>query len=377
MSNKIMNKRILFLSDVNSAHTRKWAESLAKKGFEIGVFSLSPCKSDWFEAFTNITIFSSVKLTPEQFIASDLSKVAYFKELRALKEIIKTFKPDIVHAHYATSYGLLGVLTKFKPLIISLWGSDIFDFPRKSILHRAVLKYNLKMADRVLSTSYVMAEETKKYTDRPVTVTPFGIDMDLFKPEKVESLFAPNDIVIGTIKVLDEVYGIDYLIKAFKILRDKHPELPLKLLIVGRGQQAEELKQLTVDLGVSADCIFTGFVNHSLVPHYHNMICIPCFLSNSESFGVAVLEASSCEKPVVVTNVGGLPEVVDEGVTGFIVPPRDEKAAADAIDKLISSASLRETFGKNGRKKVNQLYDWNKNLEDIIEIYNDVLNNAN
>ncbi len=372
-----MNRRILFLSDVNSAHTRKWAESLAKKGLDIGVFSLSPCISDWFEAFPNITVFSSANVTADQFIASDFSKVTYFKELKALKQIIRTFKPDIVHAHYATSYGLLGVLTKFKPLIISLWGSDIFDFPRKSILHRALLKYNLKMADCVLSTSYVMAEETKKYIDREVLVTPFGIDMEKFKPQPVKSLFADTDIVIGTIKVLDEVYGIDYLIKAFKILKDKYPGLPLKLLIVGKGLEAENLKKLSVDLGVDTDCVFTGFVNHSLVPAYHNMICISCFLSNSESFGVAVLEASSCEKPVVVSNVGGLPEVVEEGVTGFIVPPRDEVAAAVAIEKLISDPELRETFGKNGREKVSRLYDWDKNLEEIIQIYNAVLKNVN
>ena len=376
MSNTNMNRRILFLSDVNSAHTRKWAESLAKKGFEIGVFSLSPCTSDWFESFSNITVFSSVKLTPEQFIASDFSKVAYFKELRALKEIIKTFKPDIVHAHYATSYGLLGVLTKFRPLIISLWGSDIFDFPRKSFLHRAVLKYNLKMADRVLSTSNVMAAETKKYTDRPVLVTPFGIDMKLFKPKSTQRLFSESDVVIGTIKVLDEVYGIDYLIKAFKVLKDKYQHIPLKLLIVGRGQQTEELKKLTSQLGLSDDTIFTGFVNHALVSDYHNMIDISCFLSNSESFGVSVVEASSCEKPVVVTNVGGLPEVVDEGSTGFIVPPRDEHAAAAAIEKLILNPGLRAEMGRNGRKKVSLLYDWDKNLEGIIQIYNDVLSNG-
>lgn len=372
-----MGKRILFLADVNSAHTRKWAESLAKKGFDIGVFSLSPCTSDWFESFTNITIFSSVKLTVEQFNSSDFSKVAYFKELRALKDIIKTFKPDIVHAHYATSYGLLGVLTKFKPLIISLWGSDIFDFPKKSFLHKAVLKYNLKMADCILSTSYVMAEETKKYTPRPILVTPFGIDMELFKPEPVTSLFAETDIVIGTVKVLDEVYDIDYLIKAFKLVKDRHPELSLKLMIVGRGGQAAELKKLADDLGLSKDTIFTGFVNHSKVHVYHNMMDIACFLSNSESFGVSVLEASSCEKPVVVSNVGGLPEVVDEGSTGFIVPPRDEKAAAQAIERLILHPELREQFGKNGRQKVKLLYAWNENLVGIIKIYDDILSNAN
>jgi L-malate glycosyltransferase len=366
----IMNKRIFFLSDVNSAHTRKWAESLAKKGFDIGVFSLSSCKSDWFEPYKNIRIFSSGNVRSGQFTSSDIFKfTSYLKELNNLKRIIREFKPDILHAHYATSYGFLGVLTKFRPFIISIWGSDVYDFPKRSVLHKALLKYNLKKADKLLSTSHVLARESAKYTDHPISVTPFGIDMELFRPEPVKSIFKEGDIVIGTIKMLEQVYGIDYLMRAFKIVKDKYSLLPLKLLIVGNGLQEKELKALSVALEIEADCVFAGFVDHSLVPIYHNMISVSCFLSNSESFGVSVLEASACEKPVIVSNVGGLPEVVEDGVTGFIVPPKNAMAAAAAIEKLILNKSLCEQFGKNGRSKVSELYDWNKNLEGIIQIY--------
>ena len=372
-----MGKRILFLSDINSAHTRKWAESLAKKGFEIGVFSLSPCKSSWFESFSNITVFSSDSLAGRSG-SSDVSKIAYLKELRRLKKAIREFRPDVLHAHYATSYGLLGVLSRFRPFVISIWGSDVYDFPNKSFLHKALLKFNLRSADRLLSTSNVMAEESAKYTRRSILVTPFGIDMQVFRPLPVKSLFHENDIVIGTIKVLDVKYGIDFLLRAFRILKDRHPALPLKLLIVGDGAQADNLKQLARQLDIAGDCIFTGFVDHAQVPGYHNMIDVPAFLSilDSESFGVAVLEASACEKPVVVSDVGGLPEVVAHDETGFVVPSRNAEAAAAAIEKLVLDPGLRSRMGKKGRERVMKLYDWEKNLSGIVEIYKDLLKDA-
>lgn len=96
-----------------------------------------------------------------------------------------------------------------------------------------MLKYNLKKADKILSTSNVMAKETKLYTNKDIEVTPFGIDIEQFKPMVFESLFDKDDIVIGTVKSLEEVYGIEYLIRAFKIISDKYENLPLKLLIVG------------------------------------------------------------------------------------------------------------------------------------------------
>ncbi|MDQ3047215.1 MAG: glycosyltransferase [Bacteroidota bacterium] len=373
-----MNTRILFLSDINSAHTRKWAESLAKKGFEIGVFTLSPVKSDWFKAFSNITVFSSTQVSSSDFTSSDVLKMGYLKEIRNLKNAILSFRPDILHAHYATSYGLLGVLSRFRPFVISIWGSDVYDFPNKSFLHKMLFKFNLRMADRLLSTSHVMARESAKYTNKKIIVTPFGIDMQVFKPMTVKSLFSVNDIVIGTIKVLDIKYGIDFLIRAFRILKDKQPHLSLKLLIVGTGEESDRLKQLASQLNLEKDCVFTGFVNHAEVPMYHNMIDIAVFLSiyDSESFGVAVLEASACEKPVIVSKVGGLPEVVEHGVSGFVVPPRDAEAAALAIENLIMDPGLRNSMGKNGRERVLKLYDWDKNLSDIIEIYKELLRNA-
>lgn len=363
--------KVLMLSDPNSPHTIKWAKSLAKNGIDIFIFGIGDLKVDNYGGILNIKI----RTLKENVNRNEwsISKLRYLKALPFVKQIIKEFKPDILHAHYATSYGLLGALSGFNPFVISVWGSDIFSFPLKSRLHKLLLTFNLTKADKVLSTSHVMAKETKLYTNKEIEVTPFGVDMAQFKPTYTkEELFDKDDIVIGTVKTLEEKYGIEYLIKAFKIVNDKHPKLPLKLLIVGGGSLEKKLKDLTKDLGIENKTIFTGKVPYGDVPKYHNMLSVFVSVSDSESFGVAIIEASACEKPVVVSDVGGLPEVVEDGITGFVVPPKDPVKTAEAIEKLILNKDLREKVGKNGRERVKKLYNWDDNVKQMIRIYKEL-----
>ncbi|BAF71060.1 glycosyltransferase [Sulfurovum sp. NBC37-1] len=363
--------RLLLLSDPNSVHTIKWAKSLSENDIEIVIFGLGNFTVDDYDGITNIT----VKNLNQTIDVEDGKwyKIKYLYALPTIKKIIREFKPDIIHAHYATSYGLLGALSSFSPFVLSVWGSDVFDFPHKSFLHKSILKFNLKKADKILSTSHVMKEETNLYTKKEIEVTPFGIDIEQFKPMKAESLFTQHDIVIGTVKTLQEKYGIEYLIKAFKILSDKYTGLPLKLLIVGSGKLEKNLKKLTEKLDIQHKTIFTGKVPFSDVPKYHNMLSVSVSVSNSESFGVAVIEASACAKPVIVSNVGGLPEVIEDGVTGIIVPPRNPEMTAKAIEKLILDPSFRTQMGDAGRTRVCKLYNWKDNVKQMIKVYNEVL----
>jgi len=256
---------------------------------------------------------------------------------------------------------------------LSIWGLDIFTFPRISFLHKKLIQYVLGKADYLLSTSKVMADETKLYTSKSVAVTPFGIDMSIFKPTKVKRIFGDDDIVIGTIKTLEANYGIDYLIKAFKILRERNKELPLRLLIVGRGTQENELKQLARELNLNGSVVFTGAIDYCQVPEYQNMLDISVTLSHFEGFGVSTIEACACGKPVVVTNVGGLAEIVEDNKTGFIVPPADAEATADSLEKLVQSKELRERFGGNGLNLVRQKYYWDDNVRTMMGIYKKVI----
>jgi L-malate glycosyltransferase len=375
-SNKFKrNMRILLLSDLNSVHTIKWARSLAANGLEIYLFGLSKVNHSFYENCKNIKICTlGVDNTITGNSKTTSAKLNYLRAIPQVKELIRQFNPDIIHAHYATSYGLIGALSRFHPYILSVWGADIFEFPHKSLLHQEMLKFNLRKADKILSTSHFMAKATNAYTPKPLEITPFGIDLTVFKPQKVKSLFSENSLVIGTIKALEEQYGVEYLIKAFSILHTKYPNLSLKLLIVGGGSLEHSLKALVKNLNLENDTVFTGRVDYSLIPSYHNMLSIYAALSviDSESFGVAVIEASACEKPVVVSAVGGLPEVVENGVTGFIVPAKNSEKGAEAIEKLILNQELRLKMGQAGRTRVSRIYNWADNVKQMINIYDDV-----
>ena len=114
--------------------------------------------------------------------------------------------------------------------------------------------------------------------------------------------------------------------------------------------------------------------DYSKVPSFHKIIDIYAALSilDSESFGVAIVEAEGCGKPVVVSNVGGLPEVVEDGKTGFVVEKKNAVAAAEKLEKLVLDAGLRGIMGKAGRARVLKLYDWNENVAQMMEIYSKI-----
>lgn len=363
--------KVLLLADPSSAHTIKWANALNRKGIDIFIFGLSDYDHDGFDENINIELVafsSSIKAAKD----GNILKLNYLKAVPGLKKYISIIKPDIIHAHYASSYGLLGALTGFHPFYISVWGSDIYLFPKKSIFHRMIIKYSLSRANNIFSTSYTMKSEIKKYTSKEIKVVHFGIDTSVFKPAQIETVFKKDDIVIGTVKSLEHNYGIEYLISAFSLLVEKYPALSLKLLIVGGGSMKVALKEYAVEKKVDERTVFTGPVPFSEVPSYQNMLDIAVFPSVSESFGVSVLESSACEKPVVVSNVGGLPEVVKDGETGFIVEGQNPSQIAEAIEKLLFNKSLREQLGKNGRKRVMEDYNFSDNVNQMVEIYNRV-----
>jgi len=367
-----MSIRLLVLSNPNSIHTIKWITALAKNNFKIVLVGLNTLKVTDYNKYSNIKVitFNNDIIKYENIFR----KLRYIKLLPKIKKIISEFKPDILHAHYASSYGLLGALSNFHPFVISVWGSDIYDFPRKSWFHKKILQYNLIQADHILSTSKVLAKETKLYTNMPIEITPFGIDIDIFKKKNTKSLFGDDDIVIGTIKSLEEIYGIENLIHLFNLLVEKYPELPLKLLIVGGGSLSSSLKALVVDLKLEDKTIFTGEIIASDIPQYHNMLSIYVALSKQESFGVAILEASSCSRPVIVSDVGGLPEIVEDKVTGYVVDGENIEKVLIVIEKILFNKQLEIKMGEAGRNRVERLYNWKNNVQQMIDIYKQIQN---
>jgi len=145
----------------------------------------------------------------------------------------------------------------------------------------------------------------------------------------------------------------------------------MRLLIVGDGPQLNELKSLTEELKIDGNVNFTGFIKNKIIPEYLNRMDIYVAMSRmkSESFGVAIVEASACSLPVIVSDIGGLPEVIENGITGFLVESENVDAVSKALIKLIKDKNLREKMGNSGRKFVREKYEWSKCTEIMKSIY--------
>ena len=361
-----MKIKLLLLSDPGSIHTIRWANSLSEKGIEILVFGFGNYRvKDYLK---EIHVISEGRRSQGM-----LSKLTYPLSMIRLGKIIHQFCPDIVHAHYASSYGLLGRLSRFKPFLISVWGSDIFEFPNFSIFHKQILKSNLQAAVEILSTSHVMERETRKIllNENPIIkIIPFGIDLKQFIKK---NRHIRNEIVIGTVKTLTFNYGIDILIEAFFIISTKHPTIDLRLSLAGEGADKKHFVDLVKKYQIQDKVKFLGKIDHINVPEVLNDFDIFVALSNNESFGVSVIEASACGLPVIVTNVGGLPEVVEDQITGLIVDKGDAQMAASAMEELVLNPVKRAAMGRAGRTRVERCYDWESNVNSMVDVYQTLL----
>lgn len=366
--------KVLLLADIGSSHTEKWANGLASKGIIVGLFSLNKSNNQWFDGVENIELI----FHPNRVLKGNKfsEKLGYLRFLPILKRKIKQFQPTILHAHYASSYGLLGAITGFQPFVVSVWGSDVYDFPKKNWINRSILKYTLSTAQRICSTSYCMKEEALKYTNKQIIVIPFGIDVKLFnRPEATSVLDEKKKIVIGNIKSLEDKYGIDTLILAFKLFDEKFPQVDKELLIVGDGTKRKDYETLVSELNLVEKVVFTGKVNHSDVPNYHRMIDVFVCLSklNSESFGVSLVEAMSSRSIVVASKVDGFSEVLDHSNKyGYLVEKNNPEQVAEVLGMIILNKKPAIHKTMMSREHILRKYDWNENLNTMITVYNEI-----
>lgn len=356
--------KIAFVSAARSIHTVKWVNFLVKRGNEVRLYSLPDHENTLGNINPRVKI---VYLKREGF-------AGYFLNAGQLRREILSFSPDIVNSHYASGYGTLTMLSRVHPLLLSVWGSDVYDFPMKSPAHKNLVRMNLEKADAVASTSRVMADRVRRVLgyQKPIFITPFGVDTSLFSPEEGEKESRDGAVRFGTVKALEDKYGMDYLIRAFAMVKKRLPETAnVTLEIYGKGSRAEALQSLIDSLGLSDCAHLRGAVPNTQVPEVireMDVFCLPSTL-DSESFGVSAVEAMACGVPVVCSDVDGFRETVEDGVTGFIVARCNEKALAEKMYDLAINPQLCEILGKAGRERVLKLYDFSKNVEDMEDFY--------
>lgn len=328
--------RILVLGDAHSVHIAKIIDGLCERGFEVMLFSLHPAAhpSSPQTYSSNVRIFQPLGGSNGRGLLPRLALKAIWHSLM--------FKPDLVWATYASSYGTLLPIIPGKRKVSSVLGSDIMvqAFKRR---YRRSIRRGLRSADLVLATSNALRDYVVAFTCRPIKLTPFGPSDFYFDPQDPKihrdrwnkQLGISEDArLLVCNKWMKHVYGIDVLIDALSLLVDgKESGDSWHLVLTGEGPEAGQIISKAKRLGLADRVHLVGYLEQQDVRSLLTAADLAVFPSRSESFGVSILEAIACGTPVVAHHVGGIPEVVGYGRFADMLSKLSPNMLAQLIEK--------------------------------------------
>lgn len=268
----------------------------------------------------------------------------------SLKRIIQVEKPDIINSHQPVPFigDLTALLTGNIPFVLTYHAGtmrkgkfflDIIIY----IYEKFILPKNAEKATKIICASnFVKDTILKKYAFKSTVIHP-GVDISLFKPNPL--IEKENNLIlfICNYKNMQKMKGLYYLLAGIKNFPD------IKLRIV--GEKCDFADERIISAGTKRGQDLVEEIQKASV------VVLPS-LAHMESFGMVLIEAMACQTPAVGTNVGGIPEVIADGIDGFIVPPRDSKALAQAIAKIVADKELATRMGHFGATKVREKFTW-------------------
>ena len=322
-----------------------------------------------------IRVLAISSLTRDLNTTSDLS--AFFE----LFAIFRNEKPDIVHLNSAKAGGVGALAARLCGVHKIIFTAHGWAFnEERPFWQKLIIKFfswiTMILSHKTIAVSDAVKNDIKNWPliNDKIVVIKNGIKEPKFYTketarEKLLSLVGaphtPDTFIIGTIAELHKSKGLQYAIEAFADLAQRDSNL--RYFILGGGDEKEHLDMLVRHYGLQERVFLVGFIEDAarFLPAF-NVFILP---STTEALGLVLLEAGHAKLPVIASNVGGIPEIIEDGITGILVPPRNLKGLADAIKKLIESPALRMSLGTALHKKVNSTFSSEKALSTTLALY--------
>ncbi|WP_136668082.1 N-acetyl-alpha-D-glucosaminyl L-malate synthase BshA [Flavobacterium sp. H122] len=296
-----------------------------------------------------------------------------------LVDMVKLYKIELLHVHYAIPHAYAGYMAKqmlkdegiYLPMVTTLHGTDI-TLVGNHPFYKPAVNFSINKSDVVTSVSQSLKEDTLKYFDvkKDIKVIPNFIEINEYTPENIHcqrSVMAkPEERIVTHISNFRKVKNIPDVIKVFYKIQEK---MPAKLMMVGDGPEKEGAEILCRKLGIEDKVIFFGNSSeiHQILS-YTDLFLLP---SETESFGLAALEAMANKVPVISSNSGGLPEVNIPEVSGYLSDVGDVVDMAENALKILSSDSELNKFKRNAFEVAKQF-----TVEKIVPMYEAVYEEA-
>jgi N-acetyl-alpha-D-glucosaminyl L-malate synthase BshA len=295
-----------------------------------------------------------------------------------MADVIEKENLDLINVHYAIPHSTSAYLAKQMlggnvKVITSLHGTDVTIVGGDESYYR-INKFSIEQSDGVTTVSEFLKRETEErfHINIPIKVIPNFVDTERFSKThrcRAKCLFAPKgERIIMHVSNFRPVKRIEDVISAFALI---HDDIPSKLLMVGDGPMMSSALRAVEKLGISSSVMFLGKQDDvaGVLP-IADLFLIP---SESESFGLSALEAMSCEVPVIATNVGGLPEVIEHGQTGYLVEVGNVEAIAELAKRLLKDNELHDKMGQLARQSVLEKFHQDKIVSMYEDYYEEIL----
>ena len=292
-----------------------------------------------------------------------------------MTEVARYHKLDLLHVHYAIPHAAsaylarqmlgkdaIGVLTTLHGTDITLVGQDPSLFP--------LTRFVIEQSDQVSAVSEFLRAETERVfkIERPIEVIGNFVDTSVFVPRP--DLRADNPLADPGIPILMHasnfrpVKNIHRVVEIFAAVRAR---MPCRLAMVGDGPECNPAHRLARDLGIEEDVLFLG--NQDSTEELLAMSDVLLLPSETESFGLVALEAMSCAVPVVASERGGLPEVVQDGICGLLFDPHDVAGMSEAVIALLKDPARAKAMGEAGRRIARERHCISCVIDEYTELY--------
>ncbi len=297
----------------------------------------------------------------------------------SLLKTVKSVRPDIIHAHWLFPQGFWAVLLKriFKiPVVVTAHGSDVFGLDAR--FFRAIHRQTVEDADRVTVVSSALGRFINANISKAAVplIMPMGVDGRVFNPgandPAIRMKYSINGPLILYVGRLTEQKGVGYLIDAMPRVLGKYPDA--KLLVVGDGESRDSLEKKIRGMSLDARVILTGAISNSRLPAYYaeaDIFVGPSVISEHgerEGFGLAFVEAGMSGCLLVGTDTGGITDIIQHGVTGYLVPQRASAELAERILYGLDNKDETERLKVRCRKRCMKLFDWENIATKYMEL---------
>ncbi|UOQ42731.1 N-acetyl-alpha-D-glucosaminyl L-malate synthase BshA [Halobacillus salinarum] len=298
-----------------------------------------------------------------------------------MAEVTNCEKLDILHMHYAMPHAICAILAKQMAkrdvkIITTLHGTDITVLGIDRSL-KQMIKFGIEQSDRVTAVSNSLVQQTREMldTNKEMEVIYNFVDEREYRRIENDGLkkeynIHPDEKVIIHVSNFRKVKRVPDVIHSFARVQK---EVPAKLLLVGDGPEYSYCHQLVEDLGLEDQVLFLG--KQDQVSELLSISDLMLLLSEKESFGLVLLEAMACGVPCIGTNVGGIPEVIDHGESGYIAELGNIEQISKMAVQLLKNPSLLKNFSQYTQKNVTEKFSSSKILEQYEDLYERVLSN--